>query len=329
MGMLSVVKKVPQIIRRGGGKILFKLDKNKPQILVGAGAVIMIGGFVWAIVNARKIDNVIAEGTEKVEAIQQKMNDISAEGAKTKELSVLSNDLRKAKAENIVKMGMLMGPPCLAFMGGMGMALSGHILLLGRFGEVSMALSTLQASFDKYRAMNIAEHGEECDRRYRYGVVGETEVETTVTDENGNEQKVMSKVPIVDELAASSMYSFIFSPETSPKCPKDPVNTISFLRSQQTYWNTWMSATGKPVTLIMILNDLGIKVDYDDPANDYILIAGWRPNGDGDNLIDFGVMRAINKPTLDLIENSVMLNFNCDGNLYHSARYKKDGRKVC
>ena len=91
----------------------------------------------------------------------------------------------------------------------------------------------------------------------------------------------------------------------------------------------WMGANGKPVTLSMVLDDLGIELDPNDPANDYILIAGWRPNGDGDNRIDFGIMRAINKPTLDMTENVVVLNFNCDGNIYHSARYDKNGKKVC
>lgn len=91
----------------------------------------------------------------------------------------------------------------------------------------------------------------------------------------------------------------------------------------------WMGANGKPVTLSMVLDDLGIELDPNDPANDYILIAGWRPNGDGDNRIDFGIMRAINKPTLDMTENVVVLNFNCDGNIYHSTRYDKNGKKVC
>ena len=112
-------------------------------------------------------------------------------------------------------------------------------------------------------------------------------------------------------------------------CPKDPVNTITFLRFQEKYWNMWMGANdGKPVTLAMILDDLGIELDPNDPKNDYILVAGWRPNGDGDNRIDFGIMRAVNKPTLDMTDNVVILNFNCDGNIFHSTRYK-DGRKVC
>ena len=192
---------------------------------------------------------------------------------------------------------------------------------------MSTSLALLREAFEKYRQMNIAEHGEECDRRYRYGIIGETEAETTFIDQNGEEQKTVCKVPIIGGDKAS-LYSFEFSENFSRKCPRDPVSTISFLRSQEKYWNMWMGSTQKPVTLAMVLDGLGIELDPDDPANDYILIAGWRPNGDGDNKIDFGIMRATNKPAIDMIENVVMLNFNCDGNIYHSTRYTKDGRKV-
>ena len=335
MSMLSIVKNLPLAIRRGGGKLIFKLSKNKPQILFGAGAVITVGGFVWAVINARKMNELIDEGEAAVEDIQLRIdeaknpeNGLDDKQEKTT-LSVLEKDLRKAKAENIIRMFLLMGLPTLTFAGGMSLMIGGHLILFRRFGEVSTALATLQQTFERYRRMNIQEHGEECDRRYRYGIIGETEAETVVTDPEGKEKTVQCKVPIVDGENAASLYTFIFSEEFSRKCPKDPVSTISFLRSQEKYWNMWMGATGKPVTLSMVLEDLGIELDPDDPAKDYILIAGWRPNGDGDNRIDFGIMRAINKPTLDMQENVVVLNFNCDGNIYHSARYDKNGRKVC
>ena len=336
MGMLSAIKALPKLIRHGGGNLIYKLGKNKPQILMGTGIVVTVGGFVWAIVNARKIGEVMDDGAAKVEDIQSQIeaaknpeeNGMDEKEAKTA-LITLEKDLRKAKIDNVWRMFLLMGLPIFTFAGGMCLMIGGHVILFRRFGEVSTALATLQQTFERYRKMNIAEHGEECDRRYRYGIVGETEVETTMTDVDGKEQKVQCKVPIVDPEKATSMYSFIFSEEFSRRCPKDPVNTIAFLRSQEKYWNVWMAATGKPVTLSMVLDDLGIELDPDDPTNDYILVAGWRPNGDGDNRIDFGIMRAVNKPALDMLENVVMLNFNCDGNIYHSARYDRNGRKIC
>ena len=334
MGMLTVIKNTPKAIMKSGHAAMFALKKTKPQIMVGAGAVMALGGFVWAIINAKKIDATVAENEADIQEIESRIqtvkdgNTTDENGNELPSLKDLEKSLRNAKIKGIIKMCKLMGIPCLIFAGGLMLCVGGHIILLRRFSELSTAFATLQQTFDRYRQMNIAEHGEECDRRYRYGIVGEEKVEATITDENGKEKKVTCKVPVVDKDSAASMYTFEFSEHTSPKCPKDPTNMISFLRSQEKYWNVWMETTGKPVTLYMVLNDLDIFIDPDDPRKDYIMIAGWRPNGDGDNKIDFGIMRAINKPAIDMLENVCILNFNCDGNLYHSVRYLKNGMKV-
>ena len=328
MGMLSVIKNAPKVAKRGLGRVLFSLSKNKPQILLGGGIILTVGGFVWAVVNATKLNDTMSEGEKAVNDIQEQIKIEEEKEEPSTSLVALNKDLRKAKNENIMKVALLMGAPTLVFAGGVAMTVGGHIILLRRFGQVSASLAALQQAFARYRQMNIAEHGEECDRRYRYGISNTIEAEGTVTGEDGKEEKVKCLVPVTDKDPAS-MFTFIFSEEFSRKCPKDPVSTISFLRAQEKYWNMWMQATGRPVTLYMVLQDLGIELDPDDPAKDYILVAGWRPNGEGDGYIDFGIMRSVNKPTIDMLENTVMLNFNCDGNIYHSVRTTKDGKKVC
>ena len=334
MGFLSVIKHAPRATIRLINKTGFLLKKASPQILVGGGVVIAAGAFVLAIVNARKIDSTLAVNESKMDELEQKKKDIEeavnlSDEEKKKQAREVEKELNKAKAEGIWKMFCLIGVPALAFTGGMSMVVGGHVIIVKRFGRLSAYCAGLMESFNRYRAHNIAEHGEACDRRYMYGITDEVPGTEKVIGENGKEKTVKTLTPVVDAKEGSGLYSFVFSEEFSRKCPKDPVNTISFLRSQEKYWNTWMQATGKPVTLAMVLEDLGIELDPDDPMNDYILIAGWRPNGDGDNQIDFGIMRAINKRTIDMQENIVMLNFNCDGNLYHSTRYDKNGRKVC
>lgn len=334
MGLLSVIKAVPSTVVKGTAKAMFRLKTAKPQILVGGGIAIATGAFVIAIVNARKIDTTMAVSNAKVDELEGKRNDISAsvnlsEDEKKEKLREVEKELNKAKAEGIWKMFQLIGVPTLMFVGGVSMTIGGHVILVKRFGQLSAGFAALQDSYNRYRQMNIAEHGEECDRRYIYGVTGSETVLDKITDENGKEKTVKSKVPVVDENGQKSLYTFVFSEEFSRACPRDPVNTICFLQSQEKYWNTYMKSSHKPVTLAMILEDLRIELDPDDPANDYIYLAGWRPNGDGDNHIDFGIMRAINKKTIDQQENVVMLNFNCDGNIYHSARYDKQGRKIC
>ena len=334
MGMLSMIKAAPKAVAVAVGKTAFALRKVKPQILLGGGIVVATGAFVLAIVNARKMDDVIFESDSKITDLEMRKaeaekeeNNLSEEEKKSI-ITMCDKDIRKAKRESTRKMFLLLGVPSVMFAGGIMMIVGGHTVLVRRFGQLSASMAALKESFDRYRAANIAEHGRECDRKYMYGIVGETEVKTKVTDENGNETEVTCNVPIVDGEAPKDIYTFEFSERTSRKCPRDPVRTISFLKSQQKFWNTMMQTTGKPVTLDMVLSELGIEMDPDNPANDYALIAGWRPNGDGDNAIDFGIMRAVNRHTLGMEDNVVMLNFNCDGNIYHSARYTKDGRKV-
>jgi len=327
MGVLTALRIVPKVLQHGGNKVIFVLRKTKPQILVVGGAIIVVGSFIWAIHNARKIDEVMSESQAEVDDIQEQLKLAEEEGNK-EQISKLCKDLKKAKVKAIYRMFCLMGIPCILFAGGICFIIGGHMILFKRFGEVSAAFAALQQTFDRYRQMNIAEHGEECDRRYRYGIEETNEVTEKITDDEGNEKEVKCLVPVVDKDKAASMYTFIFSPETSHRCPKDPVNIISFLKSQEKYWNVWMQSTGKPVTLSMVLEDLGIDLDPDDPRNDYILIAGWRPNGDGDGHIDYGIMRAINKGVIDMQDNCVVLNFNCDGNIYHSNRYDKHGNSL-
>lgn len=332
MGMLSVIKAAPKAAMKIFNKTGFALKKAKPQILVFGGVAVATTAFVWVICNARKMDETIAAGNEKVEAAEQKIKDISEavnlmEDEKKKQLKEAEKELNKAKADSIWKMFLLIGVPSITFAGGVAMTIGGHVVLFRRFGQVSTLLAATQESFMRYRQQNIRDHGEECDRRYIYGITGEETVTEKITDENGKEKTVKCKVPVVEGGERPNLYTFEFSENFSRKCPKTPINTISFLRSQEKYWDTWMKTTGKAVTLNMVLNDLGIELDPDDPANDYIYVAGWRPNGDGDNSIDFGIMRAINKPALGMEENVVMLEFNCDGNIYHSARYTKDGEK--
>ena len=325
MGMLSVIKAAPKTFLKAGGKALFALKKAKPEILVGGGIVIATGAFIMAICNARKLDAAMAETQARVEAIEAKRKDIPDDDKKS--LKEWEKELNKAKAEAVWKVFCLIGVPALVFAGGIAMTIGGHVILFRRFGELSVSFAALQNRFERYRRMNIEEHGAECDKKYIYGITGNAETTATITDNNGKEKQVKCLVPEVDKDASCGMYTFIFSEEFSRKWNRDPIMNISFLKQQENYWNAYLG-TGRVVILKNVLDDLGIELDPDDPANDYTMIAGWRPNGDGDRHVDFGLMSAVNKPTLDLRENYIVLNFNCDGNLYHSNRYDRDGRKI-
>lgn len=178
MGMLSVFKTAPKAAIKMLNKTGFALKKARPQILVFGGMAAAGVAFIWMACSARKIDQTIIEGNEKVDEAQKKVNDISeavnlADDEKKQKLKEAEKELNKAKAESVWKMFLLIGPPSITFLGGMAMTVGGHIELFKRFGQVSALLAATQESFRRYRAQNIAEHGEECDRRYIYGITGE------------------------------------------------------------------------------------------------------------------------------------------------------------
>ena len=329
MGMLSVVKAfkvLPKIMVKNGHKFMFAIKKASPELLVAGGLVASTVGFIWAIVNARKLDSTLQETQSKVELIEAKRNDIADNDKPS--IHEWEKELNKAKAESIWKVFYLMGLPAICFIGGIAMVGGGHLMLFRRFGAVSSAFAALQSKFTRYRQLNIAEHGEECDQRYMYGQNMGTETIARIMDEDGVVTETKAYLPPDSRFNdGCSMYSFVFSDQTSKCWNRDPLINISFLRSQEGYWKACLGA-GKVVTLKEVLDGIGIELDTDDPRNDFIYIAGWRPNGDGDGTIDFGIMREINKPALDLKDSNLFLDFNCDGNIYHSTRYTRDGKKI-
>lgn len=327
MGVITLIKTLPKAIVKGGGKLAFVLKKAKPEILVVGGVAVATGAFVWAIANARKLDTTLEETKAKVEEIEAELKDIPEDNKPS--IRECEKRLNKAKADSIWRVFCLVGLPAITFAGGVAMVCGGHLILLRRFGALSSSFALLQSKYERYRQMNIAEHGEECDQRYLFGIPKEgTGIEGTVTDENGKAEKVKGYVPIQDDLhKGGGLYTFIFSEEFSDVWNRDPIMNISFLKSQESYWNA-MLGTGKVITLKDVLDGIGIETDPNNPAYDYTMIAGWRPNGDGDRRVDFGINNPVNKATLDLRENYLVLNFNCDGNLYHSARYDRNGRKI-
>lgn len=328
MGLLSVIKAVkvlPKVIIKGGHRLGFVVKKASPQLLLVGGVLTASGAFVWAVINARKLNQALLETQEKVELIEARRADIPDEDKPS--IREWEKELNKAKAQSIWRIFYLVGLPAICFAGGMVMICGGHMILFRRFGALSSAFAALQSKYDRYRQMNIAEHGEECDRRYLYGVTKEAESTAVITDEDGQKHEVKTYVRSIDPENGCGMYTFIFSEETSKLWNRDPIMNISFLKSQEGYWNNYLG-TGKVILLKDVLDGIGIEMDPDDPRNDFTFIAGWRPNGEGDCAVDFGIMREVNKATLDLRENYLVLNFNCDGNIYHSTRYTRDGKKI-
>lgn len=107
-----------------------------------------------------------------------------------------------------------------------------------------------------------------------------------------------------------SLYARFFN-ETSPAWNENAEYNLTFLRSQQMYANEMLKVR-KYVFLNDVYDMLGL------PRTKAGQIVGWiydEKNPIGDNCIDFGIFVWSNREFVNGHENTVLLDFNVDGNI--------------
>ena len=102
-----------------------------------------------------------------------------------------------------------------------------------------------------------------------------------------------------------------FFDEDSSAWTKDPEMNKMFLVRQQAYANEKLKYKGH-LFLNEVLDMLGL------PRTRAGQVIGWvydERNPIGDNFVDFGLYERCNRKFVNGLENSVLLNFNVDGNI--------------
>ena len=95
--------------------------------------------------------------------------------------------------------------------------------------------------------------------------------------------------------------NYEFSPETSFKCPNDPLKQMDFLRCYENYYSIWIHVKNRPLLLSIVLDDLGLTPTEESYTK------RWEP---GDQ-VSFGLNRRGPKSAFLRGENCVTLHFNC------------------
>ena len=157
MNVLLALKNIPKVVMKAGGKLVTTLGANKPQILFWGGVGLTLTGFGYAVYNATKLHDHLAQKEAKVDEIENNKKDIEKkiqegdlnEAESTALMTQCNKDLKKAKIDAIVDLCKLMGIPCVIFLGGMVLTIGGHKVLLRRFSAISAAFATLQSTFER------------------------------------------------------------------------------------------------------------------------------------------------------------------------------------
>ena len=310
MKQLVITDKMSRSINKLG----LKIKKHSPEILLVAGVVGVVTSAVMACKATTKVNDVLANAKEQTDKVHQVLADENIPADQYNE-----EDGKKDLAIIYVQTGLnlvkLYGPSIVLGTLSIASILASNNIMRKRNIALAAAYTAVDTSFKDYRKRVVERFGENLDRELRYDIKAE-EVETTVTDENGNET-VVKEVVNVAHAPNGSEYVKCFD-DYNPNWTKDANLNYCFVKQVQNYMNEKLQREG-----YVFLNDVYAALGFlKTPAGQLV---GWvydvkNPNHKGDNYIDFGLYDINNEGARRFVngyERSVWLDFNVDGVIYN------------
>lgn len=309
------LKSLTNTVTSQAGRQVLKVQKNSPILLVGTGVVSFGATIFFACKATLKMDEVLSEfesDKEKIEA--------APEVAEKTDQNYTDEDAKKdsigAKARLGSKIVRNYAPAVFFGVVTVGCFTGAHVILSRRNVALTAAYAALDKGFREYRGRVVEEFGEEKDLKFRHGLVEKTIVEE---GPNGPEHKTVL-TPNPDN--APSIYARMFAQHTSSQWEEAHMRNQFFIQCQENYANQRLAAKGH-YFLNEAYDALGME------RTDAGQIVGWVDNGTGDNQIDFGVFSTPAGVSFANGErNSIMLDFNVDGPVYHLLAKQKEIREV-
>lgn len=296
-------------------KIGFGLQKRSPEILVGVGIVGAVVSAVMACKATPKAVEVVQETKETVEAIHEADEKGKTRAGKDYSKEDRKNDLVITYVHAGVKFAKLYAPAVVLGTASIVSILASHNIMRKRNAAIASAYAALDKAFKGYRGRVIDRFGEQVEKELRYNIKSR-EIEDTVTNENGEEERVKSTVNVADagwDPNNYSPYARIFD-ESHPEWMKDAEQNLFKLKARQAQANDMLKARGH-LFLNEVYDLLGYKRTTAGAA------VGWvydLRNPIGDNFVDFGMYEVSRPKAVDFVngyERSFILDFNVVGDI--------------
>ena len=326
---------IMEVGRRAIATVKFKTIKHSPDLLLGSGIAIIIAGTVMAVRASKKTDDILEEHEAQILEVRERKDAVAeclanAEDDAKQELveteKSVNRDITAVYLHTGFKLAKVYAPAIAVETLGIVCILYSHKIMSDRMAGLGSALTAANAALADYRSNVRERFGDDIDREMRYGVK-EVEREITETDEEGNEVKktVVEKVP--NEIMASK-YMYLFDSH-SKLWQDDPYANLMTLQGRERILNERLRARAREnggrgyMFLNEVLQDLFPDTELEKRGQ----VIGWvydEKNPIGSNYIDFGLFWAdsnvANKEANDRfllgLEPTVMLDFNCDGNIF-------------
>lgn len=193
-------------VKDSANDILNKLEEDKPEIFLWGGLTMIVGGFVWACMNTRKLDDTLEQSKDELKAARALKQEIIVEDedgkpVHTEELRNLSCQCGKELVKTYGKIGLRFGKlyagPAALVGTGIALVVDSHAQMEDRCTEYLSGWLLTEKAFDRYRARVVKDQGSEKDEEYRYGAKLET-VDAIVLDDDGNPKLDKKGKPILE-----------------------------------------------------------------------------------------------------------------------------------
>ena len=305
-----MIRKIPYALTRSFHKVGFEFKKHSPEILLVGGIVGTVTAAVMACKATTKIQDILEETKEQVDAIHTGVEQKNVNGEPYSEEDS-KKDLAIVYAQTGIKFAKLYGPAVAVGALSITSILASNNIMRKRNVALAAAYTAVDTGFKEYRARLIDRFGEELDRELKYNVKTE-KVQETVVDENGEEKTVERTITTANPNMKSEYAKFF--DDGCKGWTKDPHLNLMVLRRVQDWCNERLKSRGY-MFLNEVYEELGI---YKTPAGQ---IVGWiyNPNDPNcHNFIDFGIYDYDDPRARDFVnghERVILLDFNPDGNI--------------
>ena len=317
----SVAQNIGSKLATAGSKMLFKVKKISPEILIGVGIVSIGAGTVLACKATLKADAVLDEHANKMFAIEEAKEKFPDSYSDKDELQ----DKVTTYTQTGVGFAKLYWPSAVLMVGGVVCILSAHGIMKQRNAALAAAYAVIDKAFKSYRGRVVDELGKDKDYHFMYDTEYQTITEETV-DEDGKKKKVKKEIQVTKANHGDpSMYARYYEKQEyrddgtytgSSQWSSTPTYNASTLALKCRVANDQFNAHG-----YMFLNDVYDLLGF--PRTQAGQVVGWVRNSEtGDNHISFGpiVDQIIDKSIpaaeseqLYIHDDSILLDFNVDG----------------
>ena len=272
---------------------------NAPTIMVVTGVAAMGGSVITASRQTLKAEEVLANHVPKLEKIQEARS-LDVRSYQDEEALQDRFKVYSATAWDLTK---LYAVPTVLFVGGACLVFGGHRIMLKRNAALSIAFTSLQKAYAKYRENVTKEMGPDFDR----AMMGGFKNKEILDEETGK----VATVSVYDwDSDSSDPYNVIFDQGTSSMWEPDLGINKGLIAIQQEYAQERLNKQ-QILYLSDVYKSLGIT---ETPMS---RLVGWkvRVNPDGSReipVVDFGINKANDQFTYGP-DYSVYLDFNCQG----------------